>query len=435
VTGDRPQQTHESIRWHLTIALVLLLLLFGGIGSLATMTELSGAVIATGQLVVESDVKKIQHPTGGIIAQLLVTNGTHVKAGDVLIRLDETQTRANFEIIRKNLDELAARRARLTAERDGSDTISFPDALLSRSGDPEVGRIIEEERKLFDVRRLERNGQKARLRERIAQYKEEIRGHAKQEAAKHEEFAFIKTELKGVQELWNHNLVAISRMTALQRDAARLEGERAQLIAAVAQARGKIAEIQILILQVDQDLRTEVGKELADIRAKTAELLEKKVAAEDQLKRLELRAPRDGIVDQLSVHTIGGVIHAGERVMLIVPTDSLAVEVKVAPRDIDQLRLREPAILRFTAFNQRVTPELNGEVSRISADTSRDDKNGQNFYTVRIEVPENEIARLGNIKLVPGMPVDAFIQTTSRTLVSYLMRPIVDQIRRSFRDR
>ena len=436
MTGDRPLQTHQSIRWHLAIALVLLLLLVGGIGGLASTTELSGAVISSGQLVVDSEVKKVQHPTGGIVGQLLVANGTRVKAGDVVIRLDETQTRANFEIVRKNLDELAARRARNVAERDGSDAISFPDALLSRAGDPEVGRIIEEERKLFDIRRLTRDGQKAMLRERIAQYNEEIRGHLAQEAARLQQIGFINTELKGVQDLWGKNLIAITRLTALQRDAARLEGERAQSIASVAQARGRIAEIELQILQIDQDLRTEVGKELAEIRAKTAEALEKKVAAEDQLKRVELRAPQDGMVHQLSVHTVGGVINAGEAVMLIVPAhDSLAVEVKVQPQDIDQIRLGAPTHLRFTAFNQRETPELNGEVSRISADISEDKKNGQNFYTVRIRVPDDELARLGNVKLVPGMPVDAYIQTTSRTMMSYLLRPMADQLRRSFRDK
>jgi HlyD family secretion protein len=436
MTADPRTRTHQSIRRHLAIALGLLLLLVGAIGGLATTTELSGAVITTGQLVVDSEVKKVQHPTGGIIGQLLVTNGTLVKAGDVIVRLDETQTRANFEIVRKNLDELAARRARNVAERDGSDAITFTDALLSRTSDPDVARIIEEERKLFDIRRLERDGQKAMLRERIAQYNEEIRGHLGQEAAKLQEIELIKTELKGVQELWRRNLIPISRLTALQRDAARLEGERALLIASVAQARGRIAEIELQILQIDQDLRTEVGKELADIRAKTAEALEKKVTAEDQLKRVELRAPQDGIVHQLSVHTVGGVINAGETVMLIVPAhDSLAVEVKVQPQDIDQLRLRAPVILRFTSFNQRVTPELNGEVDRISADISKDEKSGQNFYTVRIRVPDDELARLGNVKLVPGMPVDAFIQTTSRTMMSYLMRPLADQLRRSFRDK
>ena len=436
MTGDRPPQTHESIRWHLVVALVLLLLLVGGLGGLATTTELSGAVISNGQLVVNSEVKKVQHPMGGIVGQLLVTNGTRVKAGDLLIRLDETQTRANFEIVRKNLDELAARRARNIAERDGSDAISFPDDLLSRAGDPEVRRIVEEERKLFDIRRSTRDGQKSMLRERIAQYKEEIEGQLAQEAAKLKEIGFIKIELKGVQELWGKNLIAITRLTALERDAARLEGERGQFIAGVAQSKGKIAEIELQILQIDQDLRTEVGKELAEIRAKTAEGLEKKVAAEDQLKRVELRAPQDGIVHQLSVHTVGGVIKAGEEVMLIVPAhDSLAVEVKVQPQEIDQIRLGATAHLRFTAFNQRVTPELNGEVSRISADISRDEKSGQNFYTVRIRIQDDELARLGNVKLVPGMPVDAYIQTTSRTMMSYLMRPMADQLRRSFRDK
>ena len=190
-----------------------------------------------------------------------------------------------------------------------------------------------------------------------------------------------------MRELWRKNLVQIQRVTALERDAARLEGERGQLIASIAQAKGKITETELQILQIDQDLRTEVGKELREIQGKIAELVERKVAAEDQLKRIDIRAPQDGIVHQSTVHTVGGVITAGEPIMLIVPeADALTVEAKLAPQDIDQVRVGQSAVLRFSAFNQRTTPELNGVVSRVSADLTTDQRTGATYYTVRIAI-------------------------------------------------
>jgi HlyD family secretion protein len=236
--------------------------------------------------------------------------------------------------------------------------------------------------------------------------------------------------------LWNKNLAPFNRLTALERDGARLEGERGALIASAAQARGRIAETELKILQIDEDLRTDVGKELAEIRGKKSELVEKRVAAEDQLKRIDLIAPQGGKVFQQSVHTVGGVIQAGEAVMLIVPDgDSLTVEAKIPPQEIDQIHMGQRAVLRFAAFNQRTTPELNGEVMRIGADVSQDEKKNESYYAVRIRVAEGELARLGGLKPVAGMPVEAFIQTTPRTVLSYLMKPMRDQITKAFTGR
>jgi HlyD family secretion protein len=225
-------------------------------------------------------------------------------------------------------------------------------------------------------------------------------------------------------------------VTALEREQARLEGERGQLVASIAQSKGKISETRIQILQIEQDMRTEDGKDLAEIRGKNAELVEKKVAAEDQLKRVDIRAPQDGMVHQLDVHTVGGVVSQGQQIMLIVPAaDKLIVEAKVQPQDIDQVRVGQPAVLRFTSFNMRTTPELNGEVQVVSADTTQDQRSGASYYTVRIAVSPQEIARLGEVKLVPGMPVEVFIQTNVRTVVSYFMRPFHDQIAKVFREK
>ena len=428
--------TRRSMRRHLVAAIVVVSVLVVGVGGWAATAVISGAVVASGSVVVDSNVKKVQHPTGGIVGELRVRDGDRVHAGDVVVRLDETVTRANLAIVTKGLGEMMARKARLESERDGLDTITFPAQLVAEADDPDHAAAMDSERKLFDLRKTARSGQKAQLRERVAQLGEEITGLAAQQNSKAKEIALIERELAGVRELWKQNLVQLTRLTALEREAARLDGERGQLVAASAQAKGKIAETALQILQIDQDIASDVAKELREVDGKIGELVERKVAAEDQLKRIDIRAPQDGTVFQLAVHTIGGVITAGDPIMLIVPeADNLSVEVKVNPQDIDQLQLNQKAILRFSAFNIRTTPEIEGVVTRISADTSTDQRTGQSYYTVRIAMPADQIERLGEVKLLPGMPVEAFMQTRDRTMLSYLIKPLHDQFLRAFREK
>lgn len=426
----------RAIRNHILLSLVFVLLLVGGIGGWAATSEFAGAVIAQGQLVVDTNVKKVQHPTGGVVAELRVRDGDMVNLGDIVIKLDDTQTRANLAIVAKGLDEFAARRAREEAELEGKDSVTFPEELIARKDDADVAKILTGEAALFEIRRKTREGLKAQLTERVSQSEEEIGGLVAQVDSKDKQIQWVKKELEGVRELWAKQLVQFTRVTTLEREQARLEGERGQLVASIAQSRGKISETKIQILQIEQDMRTEVGKDLADIRGKAAELVEKKVAAEDQLKRIDIRAPQSGMVHQLDVHTVGGVVSAGQPIMLIVPAaDKLIVEAKVQPQDIDQVRVGQPAVLRYTSFNSRTTPELNGEVAVVSGDVTQDQRTGQSYYTIRIAVPPSEIARLEAVKLVPGMPVEVFIQTTVRTVVSYFVRPFQDQIARAFREK
>jgi len=437
MSGEATPALH-SIQRYMVTGIVLLGLGTFGIGGWAATTELSGAVIGQGVLVVDSSVKKVQHPTGGVVGELRVREGDRVIAGDILLRLDETQTLANATIFTKSFDELLARQARLEAERDSADQILFPKVLLERARDPdsEAARAIAAERSLFDLRRQARGGQKAQLKERSAQLQEEIKGYLGQAEAKQKEVDFIHQELEGVRTLWQKNLVPMNRLTALERDTARLEGERSQLSGMIAQAKGKIAEIGLQVIQIDQDLRTEVGKDLIEARSKISETAERKTAAVDQLNRIDIRAPQNGRVHQLSVHTVGGVISPGEQIMLIVPdADALAVEVKIAPRDIDQVYVGQTASMRFGAFNQRTTPEIEGEVSMVSADLTQDQRTGTSYYTVRVLLKPVELARMGNAKLVAGMPVDVFIQTPGRTAFSYLIKPLRDQADRAFKER
>jgi HlyD family secretion protein len=425
-----------SIRRHLMVGAGALVVLIAGLGGWAVTTELSGAVIGSGFLVVDSNVKKVQHPTGGVVGELRVRDGDRVKEGAIVVRLDETVTRANLAIVSKSLDEFAVRQARLEAERDGADAIEFPEALTARSTEAELGRVVDGERKLFEFRKTARQGQKAQLKERIAQLGEEIQGLSGQAGAKKREIELINRELDGVRDLWQKNLIPLSRLTALEREAVRLDGERNQLIASAAQAKGKTTETELQIIQIEQDLRSEVSKELREIQGKTAESVERKIAAEDQLKRIDIRAPQDGVVHQLAVHTVGGVISASEPLMLIVPeNDALTVEAKVAPQDIDQLHVGQKAALHFSTFNQRTTPEINGVVSRVSADTTQDAKTAAIYYLVRVSMSAEEVARLGSVKLVPGMPVEVFIQTDQRTVLSYFVKPLRDQIAKAFRER
>jgi HlyD family secretion protein len=372
---------------------------------------------------------------GGIVKELLVKNGDHVRAGEVIVRLDETQAQSNLAILTKRLDELMARQAREEAERDGAEAITFPDELLLRTSDQDVAKLIAGQQKLFDVRGAAREGQRSQLKERAAQLKEEIKGLINQEQAKLSEIDWIRQELEGVMVLWKKSLVQFTRVVALQRDLARAEGDRAQVVSSMAQAKNKIAEIELQMIQIDQDLRAEVGKDLAAIRAESAETMEKKVAAEDVLARIEIRAPQDGIVHEMTVHTVGGVISPGEAIMMIVPAgDTLDVEAKIAPQMIDQVRIGQTAVLRFSAFDQRTTPEIDGEVIRISPDLVKDPKTNEQYYTVRIAIPEERLRGL-KLQLVPGMPVESFIRTDERTVMSYLMKPLEDQFKKAFRER
>jgi HlyD family secretion protein len=423
------------------MGLAITVLLVCGVGGWAATAQLAGAVIASGTVVVESSVKKVQHPTGGIVGQILVKEGDQVEAGQVVLRLDDTVTKATLGVWRSQLDVFVAREARLLAERDDAPAIVFPQELLARRDDAAVASAIAGEEKLFDSRRKALTGQRAQLRERTAQTNEEIRGLVAQQEAKESELDLIGKELVGVADLYGKSLVSISRYTLLQRDQARLQGERGALIASVARARGKISETELQIIQIDQEFRTDVLKDLRDAQAKIAEFRERVTAAGDQLMRVDLRAPRSGVVHRLMVHTVGGVIGNGETVMQIVPrADELVMQAKVSPSEIDQVTTGARAVVRILAGNQRITPQIVGQVIRVSADLANEQEQNSAqpppaFYNVRIALPPEEVARLGDLHLVPGMPAEAFIQTHERTPLEYLLKPLREQIVRTFRER
>lgn len=414
-------------------ALIAAVVLAGG---WAALVPLAGAVVVPGNLVVQSNVKAVQHPTGGVVAEIPVRNGIRVNAGDLLLRLDATQARASLQVLTKQLDEFRARGARLVAERDGLARPDLPDELAPRIGDSAVKSLLSAEATLFHARASARDSQKGLLRNRIGQLNEEIAGLEAQVGSKARQIELITGELAGVQDLYDKRLVPLPRLTALQREGARIEGERGQLISAIAETRAKISEAQLQTVRIDQDFRTDVVKELGEVKGKEAELVERSVAARDLLDRIELRAPVSGLVHQLNVHTIGGVIRAGDTIMEVVPdADDLQIEARLQPTDIDQVRVGQKAFTRFPAFNQRVTPEVAGVVSFISADISRDQQSNAGYFTVRVTLPEEERRRLAGLHLVSGMPAEVFMQTGSRTMLSYLFKPITDQLQRAFVER
>ncbi len=436
--GARALNRPDRIGAYLALGVGFAVLLIGGVGGWAATTELEGAVLSSGTIVVDTKVKKVQHPTGGVVAEIHVKDGDTVKVGDLLLRLDETVTRSNLEIVSRQLDELLVREARLNAERDGKDHVSFPTALVGPDAAPQVAVILSSEQKLFESRKVGLGGQKSQLNERLRQLKAEIAGMTAQLTSKDREVSLTQNELDRLRPLEVRKFVPATKMTLTRRDLARLNGEQSQLTASIAQARGRVAETELQLLQLDQDRLTDVMKDLRETQGKTEELIERKIAAEDQLRRVEIRAPQAGTVHQLSVHTIGGVIMAGEPIMLIVPEgDVLVVEARISPTDIDNVHQGQIAFVRLPAFNQRTTPEYFGKITVISADLARDQSQPQAppYYLARIAFREEELRKLGSLRLVPGMPAEIHIETPRRTALSYLTKPLSDQIALAFRER
>jgi membrane fusion protein, type I secretion system len=406
------------------------------VGGWGTFVPLGGAIVTPGVIVVESKTKKVQHPSGGIVSQINVKDGSRVAAGDLLVRLDETQARANNQMLAKQLEQVQMRIARLIAERDGAADITLPHHLADREMQEDISDLMISERGQFTARSVTRNSQRELLRSHSQQLREQIVGLEAQTKSKAEQMELIAKELTGVQDLYDKGLSTITRLAGLQREASRLDGERGQIISAIAEAKSKISETDIQLLRIDQEFRTEVTKELREAQDKEAELIERATAATDQLRRIEVRAPVAGLVHELAVHTIGGVIAPGETMMEIVPeTDDLVIEARLPPQDIDQVQGGQTTHVRFPAFNQRTTPQLVGHVSYVSADLSHDKQSNATYYTVKVMLTASERRRLGDLQLVAGMPAEVFLQTTSRTMLSYLLKPITEQLARMFNER
>ena len=424
----------KAIRRYVLWGTIFAATLVFGVGGWAVFAQVSGAVIAGGAVAVLSDVKKVQPPAGGVVKEINVHDGQQVRAGEPLILLDQTVARANLALAEKSLTELQARRSRLIAERDGRAAVNFDIPAFETVPQSAAEDIRLSETRLFDLRTSATQGRKAQLEEQVAQISEQDSGTRRQIEAIAAQKTYISQELDSARTLWKKKLIPLARLSALEREAARLDGEKGRLEAALAQLAARSAELKLAILQVDKELFSEVALELRDVDARILQIEEQRIAAKDQLDKLVLVAPQDGVVDQLQVKTVGGVVGTGDVLMLIVPTaDRLVVDARLNPRDIDQVSIGSEATLRFSAFNQRIVPELTGKVDRISADTVTDPRTGAVFYTARIIVSEEEMKKLMEFTLVPGMPVEVFIKTGDRRVLSIISKPLLDQLNRAFR--
>jgi len=426
--------TARSIRRHLATGFVAIALLVGGVGSWAATAKISGAVVGIGAMVVEGDVKRVQHRDGGIVGEILVDDGDHVEAQDLLIRLDDTLTRANLGIVEDQILQLTASRMRLVAERDGAEPV-VPDELAGRLDDPEVAALLQSERELYRSRLETLQAQTDQLRRQGEQIGQEIAGLEARQTANSEELQLVEDDLANVERLFEQDLAPVTRVTELRRSRSQLQGTAGEIQANIAAAQTRIIESQLQILQLEQDRRTEVLTDLRTLDGQLAELGERRIAALEQLAQVEIRAPQSGYIHQLAVHTIGGVVMPGETVLEIVPdNDDLVAEVRISPVDIDQVYVGQEAVLRIAAFNQRTTPELHATVATVSPDLTRNEQTGEAWYDVRFDIAQSEFDRLGGLDIVPGMPVDAFIATEERTALSYFLKPLSDQLVRAFRE-
>ena len=427
--------TRKSMRNTLLVGYSSIFLLVGGFGGWAALTDINGAVIASATIIAESYSKRVQHQTGGIVSKILIKDGDRVTAGQALIVLDPTDARSELAIIENTLDELQVKKSRLESQRDNATELHLPETILAKKGDVNIAEIISGQLKLLQSTSESMLGKLEQLKQQVAQMNEQIGGIEAQMESKKQQVALIKQELTGLKKLLVKGLVPNSRVLNVERDAARLEGETGELRASKASALNRIGEVQLRALQLQEDVRTEALTELRDAEAKIGEMLERRISLSSKLARTTINAPITGTIYQMAVHTEGGVIGPGETLMLIVPEgDDLVLQAQVSPNDIDQISKGQIAKIRFPSFNSRTTPEIYGEVEQIAADISRNDANSPPFYAVRLVLSAKELEKLGSNVLKPGMNADAFIPTSSRSPMSYLLKPLFDQFSHAMRE-
>ena len=426
-----------SVRGPMTVGLVGLILLVGGFGTWAGVTTISGAIIAPGRIEVDQNRQVVQHPDGGVVAAIEVDEGDRVKAGDVLIRLDETALASKLAITENELFEIMARRGRLEAERDEAEEISFDPLLVEVAAKrPEMAGLMQGQARLMAARSESIAQEIDQLEKRRGQIANQIEGIAAQEKALARQLELIESELADQQSLLDRGLAQAARVLGLQREQARLSGQVGELAASKAQAAGRITEIEVEILKLGSRRREEAITNLRDIQYRELELLEERRAHLEQLNRLDIRAPVDGVVYGLTVFALRAVVRPADPLLYIVPQDRpLIINAEVDPIHIDKLYLDQNVILRFPALDQRTTPELTGTVMQISADAFQEQETRRSFYRAEIALSEGEQAKLPEgVALIPGMPVEAYIRTADRTPIAYLVKPLTDYFNKAFRE-
>lgn len=427
--------TEKSLRSTQLLGYGSLVAMLAVFGAWSAFANLSGAVIAPATIVAESYSKKVQHREGGNVFKILIKDGDEVKAGQDLVLLDPTEIKAELGIVTNQLNELSIKKVRLSSQRNGSPKLDLPLSMQASVEDPVVLEILTGQRHLLESTLQTATSKKDQLKEQLGQLKDQIGGIGSQISSSKKQMTLISSELANLRKLQQQGLVPVSRVSAMDREAARLDGELGQLTATKAAAEAKIGEVKLQVIQVDEDVRNQALSELRDVDAKIAELEQRKVTAAARLSRMSIKAPITGTIYQLAVHTDGGVVAPGETLMMIVPeADDLVLQAQVAPNDIDNVHLGQGAQIRFTAFNSRITPEILAEVTQVAADTSRADAQSPPYYAIRLTISAAELAKLGDNKLKPGMSAEAFIQTESRSPFSYLIQPLMDQFSHAMRE-
>ncbi len=430
-----PRVPPSETRSLILLGFVIIALAFGGMGGWAALAPLDSAAIAPGVLVVEGQRKVVAHLEGGIVHEIFVQEGSSVEAGDVLIRLDDTQAGANVDLLRKQRDFALVRQARLIAEKEGWAALRFPDELIARQDSAEIAELLASEQRLFEERQRSKAGQIDILRERIVQLKEQIRGISAERTARQTQVAIMKDELVGLRELHEKGYYPRTRVLEMERQLAALTGEVGSASANIAKAETGIGEAELQIVQVEQEFREHAVTELRDVEKQLSDLTERLVVARDILQRIDIVAPQSGFVQKLSVHTIGGVVRGGEPLLEVVPVEKeLLIEAQISPLDIATIAPGQETEVRFSALKSRSTPVIFGRVETVSADRIVNERANTIYYLARIVVNEEERKKLADHKLQAGMPADVIIKTGERTFMEYLIKPIEDSLARSLNE-
>lgn len=425
-----------STRAPLLLGAVAIAILLGGFGAWSTLSQIAGAVVASGQVEVEQNRQIVQHPDGGVVAEILVKDGDLVAAGTPLIILDGTLLRSELAIVEGQFFEILARRGRLEAERDDADTITYPDELVAFAvARPDIKALMTGQDRLFSARAESQANELSQLSRRREQIASQIEGIASQRAAADSQLRLIGEELKDLKTLLDRGLTQAARVLALEREEARLAGSAGQLDASRAEAEGRATEIDIEILKLGSSRREEASTQLRDLGYRELELAERRRSLIEQVSRLEIRAPVSGLIHALQVTTPRSVVRAADPVLYIVPQDRpFVIAAQISPINVDEVGIGQPVTLRFAAFDSRTTPEMFGQISRVSADALVDERSKASYYRAEVVLDPGEIEKLGNLVLVPGMPVEVFIRTGDRTPLAYLLRPLADYFNRAFRE-
>lgn len=435
--ASRPYQPGSPYKVVL-IGAAIVLAAFVGLGTWAALAPLDSAALAPGTVAVESNRKVVQHPEGGVVERIVVQEGARVSENELLIKLDPTEEQANFKAVRQKLNSALARRARLIAERENADEIDFPQELVQQAedGSAQARQVMAAERNQFRERRQSLQGQVAIQHEKIGQLEEKIAGLQAQRASNERQVEIMRDELQGLRELFEQGYYPRTRILQMERELARLDGQIGSATASIAQAQNSISEARLQIEQVRQQFNEKVAQALSETEDQIAELRQRLVVAGQKLQRTAIRAPQDGVVQNMTVHTVGGVIRAGEEIMQVIPVqDRLIIEAEVSPRDIDIVQEGQNAEVRMSALSGRTTPTLVGTVKHVSPDRvvqQQDGGQSRSFYKARVEIPPEELEKLGTQKLQAGMPAEVLINTGEQTVLDYLIRPITDAMARGF---